>query len=155
MRRVVSAGAEIQEERLVGRHLLRVANELYGLVDQVFGQVIALLRRFRRLDLVVVVDQIGIILVGVAAQESVVALEAASQRPTIVRTRRAGLFRGRQVPFAYRIRVVPVHQQGFGEESVLERDDPIRSRIARCALRNAGHAVRMMIAPGENTRPRR
>ena len=149
------AGAEIQEEWLIGRYLLRVANELYALVDQVFGQVIALLRCLRRLDLVVVIDQIGIILVGVAAQESVIPLETAAQRPTIVRTRRTGLFRGCQVPFAYRIRVVPVHQQGFGEESVLEWYDPIRSRITRCALRDAGHPVRMMIAPGKNARPRR
>ena len=125
------------------------------LVDQVFGQVIALLRRLRRLNLMVVVDQVGIILVRVAAQESVIALETAAQRPTIVRTRRAGLFRGSQVPFAYRVRVVPVHQQDFGEESVLERDDPVRSRIARRALRDAGHSVRMMISPGEDARPRR
>ena len=69
---------EIEEERFVGRHLLRVANELYGLVDQIFGQVIALLRSLWRLNLVVVIDQVGIILVGVAAEEAIIALETAA-----------------------------------------------------------------------------
>ena len=146
MRRVVCAGGEIQEERLVRRHLLGVPNELDRLVDEVFGQMVALLRRLRRLDLVVVIDQIGIVLVSVAAEETVVTLEAASQRPAIVRSRRAGLFGGSQVPFAHRVRVVPVHQEDFGEESILKRDDAVGSRIASRSFRDTGHAIRMMIA---------
>ena len=76
--------AEVQEERLVGGDLFRVGDELVRLVDQIGGQVVALLRRLRRLDLMVVVDQIRVVLVGVAAEEAVEALEAAAQRPAVV-----------------------------------------------------------------------
>jgi hypothetical protein len=51
-------GAEMQVERLVRGDLLGVGDELDGLVGQVLGQVISLLRGARRLDLVVVVDQV-------------------------------------------------------------------------------------------------
>ena len=50
--------AEVQVEGLVGVDLLGVGDELDRLVDQVLGEVVALLRRRRRLDLVVVVDQL-------------------------------------------------------------------------------------------------
>jgi hypothetical protein len=48
--------------------------------------VIAFFRRLRRLNLPVVVDEIGVILAGVAAEESIVALKAASERPAIIGT---------------------------------------------------------------------
>ena len=85
---MVGAGREVEEERLVGRDLLDVGDELDGLVGQIARQVVALLRRLRRLDLMVVVDEVGIVLVRVAAEEAVVALEAAPERPAVVRARR-------------------------------------------------------------------
>ena len=80
VRRMGGAEAEVQVEGLVGVDLLGVRDELDRLVDQVLGEVVALLGRPRRLDLVVVVDQVGIPLARVAAQEAVEALEAAGQR---------------------------------------------------------------------------
>ena len=77
----------MQVERLVRVDLLGVGDELDRLVDQVLAQVIALLGRARWLDLVVVVDEVGIPLAGVAAQEAVEALEAAPERPAVVRAR--------------------------------------------------------------------
>ena len=56
-----------------------------GLVGQVLGEVVALLRRARRLDVVVVVDELGVVLVGLAAHEAVEALEAAAERPLVPR----------------------------------------------------------------------
>ena len=56
-----------------------------GLVDQVLGEVVALLGRARRLDVVVVVDEVGVVLVGLAAHEPVEALEATAERPAVAR----------------------------------------------------------------------
>ena len=64
MRRVHRARAEVHEEGLVGRDLFGVGDEADCLVHQILGQVIALFRRFRRLDRMVVVDQLRIVLVA-------------------------------------------------------------------------------------------
>ena len=76
MWRVHSTGAEMQVKRLVRCNLLGISDELDRLVGQVLGQVVTLLGCPRWLDLVVVVDQVRIVLVGVATQKTVVALEA-------------------------------------------------------------------------------
>ncbi len=76
MGRVHSPGAEMQVKRLVGGDLLGISDELDRLVGQVLGQVVTLLGCSRWLDLVVVVDQVGVVLVGVTTQKTVVALEA-------------------------------------------------------------------------------
>ena len=88
MRRVHGAGGEIEEERLVGHDLLGIGDKADGLVDQILGEMVALFRRLLRLDLVVVVDQLRVILVRVAAQEAVEALEPAAQRPAVIRSGR-------------------------------------------------------------------
>ena len=81
VRRVCRAGAEIQEEGRVGGDGVRVLDELDGLVGQVCREVIPLVwsrgRRYR----VVVVDEVGIPLVGLPAEEAVIPLEPAAQRP--------------------------------------------------------------------------
>ena len=59
-----------------------------GLVGQVLGEVIALLRGVRLFDVVVVLDQVGIPLVGLAAEEAVEAVEALLQRPLLAGSRR-------------------------------------------------------------------
>ncbi len=119
---MLRAGAEIQEEGLVGRDLLGVGDEADGLVGQVLGQVVALCGGLLRLDRVVVVDQLRIVLVGVAAQEAVVALETAPQRPAIVGAGRGDLIGRRQVPLADGVGVVAVLQEYLREQAVLERD---------------------------------
>ena len=83
-----------------GATCFEVGDEADRLVGEVGGQVIALLRRLRRLDLMIVVDQLGVVLVRVAAEEAVVALEAAAERPAVVGPGRAGLLGRRQVPLA-------------------------------------------------------
>ncbi|MGB5844987.1 MAG: hypothetical protein WBG94_11120, partial [Anaerolineales bacterium] len=69
---------KVHEERFIGRYLRGIGNETDRFVDKFFCQVIAFFRRFLRLDDVVVVDQFGVVLVRVTAQEAVVALEAAA-----------------------------------------------------------------------------
>ena len=72
LRRVVRgvAGARrvVEEERLVGRQHLGVLDELERLVGEVLGEVVALLRRARRVDGMAVVDQLGIPLVRLGAR---------------------------------------------------------------------------------------
>jgi hypothetical protein len=69
MRRVLGTGRELQEEGLARRERLGVLDELDGAVHQVLGQVVPLLRRPRRLDLVVVVDGVGVVLARVAPRK--------------------------------------------------------------------------------------
>ena len=64
VRRVAGARGVIQEEGFVRRVDLRILDELDGLVGQVDAQVVAFLRLLGLLDLVVVVDQLRIPLVG-------------------------------------------------------------------------------------------
>ena len=87
MRRVLRAGAEVHEERLgrVGR--TEIAQERNRLIGQILGEVIALLRR--RLDVMIIVHQIGMILIGLRAEEAVEPIEAPAQRPAIERPRHA------------------------------------------------------------------
>ena len=128
MGRMVGTGGEVEEERLVGRDLFEVGDELDGLVGQIDGEVVTLLRCLRRLDLVVVEDQVGIVLMSVTAEEAVVAVEAATQRPAVVGARGADLLRGRQMPFADAEGGIAVGEQHLGQETVLERNRAVGAR---------------------------
>ena len=149
MGRVVRARREIEEERLVGSDLLQVGDEADRLVGKIGGQVIALFRRLRRLDLMIVVDEVGIILMRVAAQEPVIALEPAAERPAVIGAGGADLLGRRQVPLADAISRVALLQEHVGQKAVLERDRAIAAGIAGRPLGDAGHRVGMMIAAGQ------
>ncbi len=150
VRRMGRTEAQVQVEGLVGIDLAQVRDELDRLVDQVLREVIALLGRPRRLDRMVVVDQLGIPLAGVATQEAVVALEAPAQGPAVVRTGGRLLAARRQVPLAHHEGAVPMRQQHLREHPVLERHDPVVPRVARGELGDAGHAVAVVVAPGDD-----
>ena len=60
-----------------GATCFQVRDEADRLVGEIGREMIALFGGLRRLDLMIVVDQVGILLIGVAAEEPVVALEAA------------------------------------------------------------------------------
>ena len=150
VRGVRRAEAEVQVERLVGVDLAEVGDELDRLVDEVLGQVVALLGRPRRLDRVVVVDELGVPLARVAAQEAVEALEAAPQRPAVVRAGRRLVDARREVPLADHVRAVAVLEQHLGEHPVLERHDPVVAGVAGGELGDAGHAVAVVVAAGDD-----
>jgi hypothetical protein len=78
VRRVRRARAEVHEERLLGRDHPRVLDELDRLVGEVGREVIPLLRRRRLVNWVVVINEVGIPLVGLAPEEPVGTLEAAT-----------------------------------------------------------------------------
>ena len=73
---MVGARAEPQVPGLVGLGLLGVADEAQRLVGQVLGQVVAVLGHIGLVDVVVVLGQVGIPLVGLAADEAVEAVVA-------------------------------------------------------------------------------
>ena len=87
MGRVHGAGTEIHEERLVGGDLFGVRDEADSLIHQVLGQVVAFFGGLFSFNRVVVIYQFRIVLVGLAAQKTVEALEAAPQRPAVIGAR--------------------------------------------------------------------
>ena len=155
VRRVPGAQAVVHEERLVGRDGAQVGQVLHRAVGEVGVEVVALLRPPRRLDVVVVVHQRGHPLVGLAGDETVVALEPARQRPA--RLRRAGRVLGgeRQVPLADAQRGVALRAQHLGQEPVLARHHAVVAGKARGHLLDDADTVGVMVAPGEQARARR
>ena len=155
MRGVARAGAEVQVKRLVGGNLLGVGDELDGLVRQVLGQVIALFGGARRLDLVIVIDQLRIPLAAVPAEEPVEPLEAAPQRPAVERPGRRLEFRRHQVVFADQVGAIAVPLKHLRQEPVLKRDAAVIARVTGRQLIDRRRGVGMMVAPGDDARPRR
>ena len=119
-------------------------------IDEILGQVVALLGRLGGRHLVVVVDQVRVVLVGVAPHEPVESLEAAAERPAVIGARGARLLGRRQVPLADGERVVALAQQDLGEKAVLEGDQPVSAGVAGRPFRDAGHRVRVVVAPRED-----
>ena len=155
MRRVGRARAEVQVERLVRVDLLGVGDEPDGLVDQIRCQVVALLRGGRRIDLVVVVDEVGMPLARVAAEEPVEALEAAAERPPIVGTGPGLLARRDQVPLAHHVGVEALAEQDLRQEAVLERHVAVVAGEPGGELGHAGHVVAVVVAAGDDARSAR
>jgi hypothetical protein len=79
---VAGAGREPEQERPVAVDGAQVVQELDGVVGEVLGEVVALLGPAGRIDLVAVVDEVGVVLVGLGAEEAVEALEAAARAAT-------------------------------------------------------------------------
>src|SRR5262245_7950575 len=152
VRRVARAGAEVHEERLVGRDHLGVLDELDRLVGEVGRQVVAVLRHRRLLDGVVVVDEVRIPLVRLAAEEPVEPLEAAADRPVALRRGHVHLVGRAQMPLAEHVGVPAALAEHLCDRRALERDVPVRVRVAGRGLGDARHAVRRVIAPRDERR---
>ncbi|MNX95422.1 hypothetical protein D3C86_1276940 [compost metagenome] len=141
MRGVGGSGAEVHHPGLGGGDRQVVLDEGDGLVRQVLAEVIAFFRGVRGLDGVVVIGEIGIPLVGVPAEEAVVALEAAPQGPEALVPREVGIFSGSQVPLAHGERAPAALDQDFRDQGILEGDMPVGAREAGGGLGDACHAV--------------
>jgi hypothetical protein len=152
---VGGAGAEVHEERLVGRDHLRVLDELNRPVGEVGREVVALLGGCGLVHRVVVVDRVRIPLVGLAAQEPVVALEAAADGPVPLRRCHVHLVGGDQVPLAEHVGVPAALAEDLGDRGALERNVAVGVREPAGGLGDAGHAVGGVVASGEQRRPRR
>ena len=78
---------QVGEERTIRAEALVVVDHQQQLIDQVFGEVVPLRRRGRRIDVSVVTHELGVELIGLAREEAVEALEASGKRPLIERRR--------------------------------------------------------------------
>ena len=103
VRGVSGTRAEVHQPRLFRSDDLGVARELNGFVHQVLGKVIPILGPVGWINRVVVLHQVGVPLVGLAAQEAVVALKAPAQRPQAPGGGYVGFFFGGQVPFTHSV----------------------------------------------------
>ena len=155
VRRMHRTRGEVEEERLLRRDLLRIGDEGDRPVGQVFGQVVAFLRRLRWLDTMVVIGEVGIVLVGVTAEKTVVTVEAAAEWPAIVRARCGDLLSRRQVPLTGGIGAVTMLVQYLRQKPVLEGNVAVVAGKPSGYFGDPGHRVRVMIPPGQHACPRR
>ena len=135
--------------------MAQVVHELDRVVDEILGEVVAVLDRSRRVDEVVVVRERGRVLVRLTAEEAVEAFEAATERPAIAARGEVHFVVGREVPLADRPRRVAVRDEHLGEERIRRRDAAVVSGEAGREVGDATHAVRVMVASGEQARARR
>ena len=155
MRRVPGARADVGEPRLVGRDHLRVADEFDCPVSDVLRQVVAVLRRSRRRDGVVVVNEFRVPLVGLAAHETVEPFEAPRQRPMSFGGRQIGFLQRRQVPLADAVGVVAVLGEHLRQQRGVVRDAPVAVREAVGELLDGGHPDGGGVASGQQRGPGR
>ncbi len=154
MRRVHRAGSEIQEERLPRRGVAQVLDAPNRRVDQILGQVVALLGRARRRDEPVVSHQLGGPLIGVTPVESVEVLEAHGERPALERAGRGLLPARRQVPLAHGERAVAGVAEYTRQCRGARRDARVVAGEAHRDVGEEAHAHRVVIAAGEQRRAR-
>ena len=155
VRCVAGTRCVVEEERLVGRNRFRVHDELDRLVRDVHAEVVALFRRRRLVDRMVVVGQLRVPLARLRAEESVEPLEATTRGPVPARRGEVHLNRRAEVPFADDVRVPAGLAEDLGEHPVLGWDRAARVREPARALGDARHAVTGVIATGQQARTRR
>ncbi len=122
VRRVHGAGAVIHEERFVGRNLLGVGDEADGPVGQILVEMISFFRGLRRFNAVIVVGQIGVILVRVAAEETIESFKTAAEGPAVIGAGGRYLIGGGQVPLANGKGIVAMLQEHLRKEAVFVWD---------------------------------
>ena len=133
---------------------LLVADHRDGLVREVLRQVIALLGSVRRVDKAVVLDKVGIPLIGFATEETVEAVEPLLQRPLLpARARRHVLF-GDVVVLAEPERAPARILQELADGRGLLGEPSARAGKTVRRLGDRGHAVHVMIASRQHRRSR-
>jgi hypothetical protein len=146
-------GADVQEERRRVVHRVQVGQEVDGAVGQVLAEVVAVLERAWRRHAVVVVEERGHELVGLATVKAVPAVEAAAERPGGAGGSVVGLLFGAEVPFADRVGGIAACPQHLGEEPVLPRRSAPVPREARGQVGDPTHATAVVVASGEEAGP--
>ena len=156
MGRVRRARREVHEERLVRNQRLLLTHPRDGVVGQVLGEVVAVLRPTPRLHRRRALIQRWMPLVGLAADEPEEVLEPAAARgPRIERSHRAGLVHRHLMALAELRRRIAVQLERLGQRRRRVRSDAGVARSRRGDLRDATHPDRMVVAAGEQRLPRR
>ena len=154
MRRVDAARYVIDQERLVGRQLLELLDVLDGLVGHGRGQVPAGIAP-ERIDGRRIAEQVRLPLAGVAADKAVEIIEAHTVGPLIERPGLAVLVERRVVVLAEPRGRVAVLLQDGADGALLDRDDRVVTREPRGDFAYHPEAHRVMVASGDDRRPRR
>src|SRR5438477_7632382 len=97
----------------------------------------------------IVVEQCGHELMRLATVKAIPTIEAAPERPARARGGHVRLVIRREMPFADRVRRVPVSTEHFGEEAVLARDPSGVAGVSDCEIGDTAHPVAVMIAARE------
>ena len=153
VRGVGGTGGEVHEERLVRRQRLLLPHPGDGPVRQILGERVALLGRLRRLDRRGSLEETGIVLIGLATDETVEVLETRTGGPLVEWAGRGYLPHRHLVTLAELARRITVEPQRLRDRCLLLRPD---AAVPRCRGRHLGdgpHAHRVMVAPGQQGLP--
>jgi hypothetical protein len=154
--RMGGAGGEVDEEGLVGRQRLWLADPLEGLVRHVREQVVALLGRLLQLDRRGPFVERRVPLVRLAADEAVEVLEASAARgPGVEGSGRARLPDRHLVALAELRGGVAVERQRPRQRRHGIRQDRAVARRAARDLGDVAHAGRVVVASGQQRLARR
>ena len=154
VRRLARRARVVKQERLVGRVDVGVEDEPDRMIDGVLVEVIPLVRPLFGLDRMVVVRQLGIPAARLATKPAIEPLKPPPDRPAVKRARWRAVLRRRDVPLARDERVVALRLENLRDHPVLRRHPPIRARKAGRDLRDARDVVGMVVAAGQDARPR-
>ena len=154
VRRMAGAEGQPHQPRRLGIVADMVGDVADALVDQVGGQVIAGGEAAGRIDRRVVAHQLGRVLVGLGVHEAVEAIEAAAERPAVERAGGARFGERRDVPLAQHVVAIAVRAQHLGQGAGLVGDLAAIAGIARIEIGEAADAHRMVVAAGQQRRPR-
>ena len=149
MGRVTCSEGQIGEEGAIGPDRLCVVDEADRAVDQVLAQVVPLFGLSGRRDRMVVVDELGMELIGLPLEEAVVAVEAALAGPLVVGSGRGGVLHGAEVPLAEcegRVALVAEHLC-HGRSAMGHR--PAHVREAAVEVRDRAHPDGVVVPAGE------
>ena len=149
--RLVTARRVVGDPRLVGMDRLLALDPADRLVGHVGLQVVALLRRPRRLQRRGVLPQRRVPLAHAGAEEAVEVLGAHPPRPPIERAGERDLVDRGEMGLADPRRAVPVLAQDVEHRRRAARDVAVVAREARRALRDTAHRHRVGVAAGEQT----
>ena len=147
--RVGGAEGDVGEERSIGSHTLAVGDHLQHLVDDVLGDVVAVLGSAGRFDGVVVADELGVELVGLAVEEPVEAVEAARRAATGRRAGGGALLHRGEVPLADGERRVALVAQHLCHGGGAVADVAEHVREAGLEVRHRAHPGAVLGATGE------
>ena len=143
---VAGARRQVEQERAIGRVGPQVGEVADRPVGEVLREVVALLGRRGWVDLVVVVHQVGVVLVGLAAEEAVEALEPPPQGPAVAWCAHRHVAGRGEVPLAHGVRRVAAADEHLREESVGARHGGVVAGEARRELDDAAHPAAVVVA---------
>jgi hypothetical protein len=140
-----------RSEGLIGDHGDGVSHQICGkVVLAVLHPRCPVLGRLGRLvHKLLVLNQVWILLVGLAAQESIKLLEAAPCGPVTLGRGHVGLILRAAVPLAEHVGVVALFAEHLGDCRRLEGNVPIRTWEAGGGFANAGRANSGVVATGQ------